>query len=163
MIFISLGTQKFQFNRLLQLMDDLKLNGLIKEEIFAQIGNSDYIPKSFEYATFLSAKEFDEKLTSCSCLVTHSGVGTILKAINNNKPIIVMPRLSKYKEHVDDHQVEIAKAFAKKNFVLMYTPETDMVNLISEAKTHTFDKYISSKKQVIERIENYLESLENNL
>ena len=41
MIFVALGTQKFQMNRLIKALDVQKGKGLIKEEIFAQIGNSD--------------------------------------------------------------------------------------------------------------------------
>ena len=156
MIFISVGTQKFQFNRLLQLMDDLIEHSLIKEEVFAQTGNSNYIPQNFKYADFLTNEEFQKKIDECQVLITHSGVGTILKGINSNKPVIVMPRLAKYKEHVDDHQVEIAKAFSGKNLCLMYQSDSDMVELISKAKTHNFDKYISSRDKVIARIEDYL-------
>ena len=36
MIFITLGSQKFQFNRLLKKVDDLIESGVIKEEVFAQ-------------------------------------------------------------------------------------------------------------------------------
>lgn len=42
MIFITLGSQKFQFNRLLKALDDLVEEGAIQEEVFAQIGYSDY-------------------------------------------------------------------------------------------------------------------------
>ena len=40
MIFITLGSQKFQFNRLLKTVDELVERGIIKEEVFAQIGFS---------------------------------------------------------------------------------------------------------------------------
>lgn len=163
MIFISLGTQKFQFNRLLQLMDDLIDHSLIEEEVFAQIGNSDYKPRNYSYTSFLSNEEFNQKLEECSLVISHSGVGTILKALNNNKAIIVVPRLAKYKEHVDNHQIEIAEAFAKKNFCLMYEENDKLEDLIKEAKNHTFDKYISSKDKVIARLEDYLATLKNNL
>lgn len=163
MIFISLGTQKFQFNRLLKLVDDLKEEGLIKEEIFAQVGNSDYKPRNYQYLDFLSNEEFTKKMEEASLIISHSGVGTILKAINKDKPIIVAPRLAKLKEHVDDHQIEIAKAFSKKNFCFIYEEGDDLVSLINKAKTHKFDKYVSSKDKVIARLEDYLARLEESL
>ena len=163
MIFISLGTQKFQFNRLLKLVDDLKEEGLIKEEIFAQVGNSDYKPRNYQYLDFLSNEEFTKKMEEASLIISHSGVGTILKSINKDKPIIVAPRLAKFKEHVDDHQIEIAKAFSKKNFCFIYEEGDDLVSLINKAKTHKFDKYVSSKDKVIARLEDYLARLEESL
>ena len=48
MIFITTGSQKFQFNRLLQKIDELVAEGTIKDEVFAQIGYSDYVPKHYE-------------------------------------------------------------------------------------------------------------------
>ena len=42
MIFITLGSQKFQFNRLLKAVDDLIEHKKIQDEVFAQTGYSDY-------------------------------------------------------------------------------------------------------------------------
>ena len=60
MIFVTLGTQKFQFNRLLRMMDDLIENKKIHERAFAQIGNSDYLPQYYEYCNFLSNNDYEE-------------------------------------------------------------------------------------------------------
>ena len=46
MIFVTLGSQKFQFNRLLRKIDDLVEEGVITEEVFAQTGASDYLPRN---------------------------------------------------------------------------------------------------------------------
>ena len=72
MIFVALGTQKFQFNRLLQMIDRLLDEGKIKETVFAQIGNSDYEPKNYKYASFLDKNEFEEQIRNCDVLITHS-------------------------------------------------------------------------------------------
>ena len=58
MIFITLGSQKFQFNRVLIKIDELVEKGLLKEQVFAQIGYSDYKPKFYEYKDFLDREEF---------------------------------------------------------------------------------------------------------
>lgn len=55
-IFITLGSQKFQFNRLLKAVDELCEKGTVDaEDVFAQIGYSDYLPKNFSYKKFLDA------------------------------------------------------------------------------------------------------------
>ena len=54
MIFVTLGSQKFQFNRLLQMVDNLNT----EEEIFAQTGYSDYKPKNYKFKDFLSRDEY---------------------------------------------------------------------------------------------------------
>lgn len=56
MIFITLGSQKFQFNRLLEYVDNLIKT--ITEKVFAQIGASDYQPRNFNYEHFWIEKIF---------------------------------------------------------------------------------------------------------
>lgn len=160
MIFIALGTQKFQFNRLLQMIDNLFDEGKINEPVYAQIGNSDYRPKNFEYGLFLDKNEFENKIKNCDVLITHSGVATIIAGLKNDKKVIVVPRLSKYGEHVDDHQVQIAQSFSEQNYVLMYTENDKLDSLINEAKCHDFAKYISQRKQMVKAISDYIRSLE---
>ena len=53
-IFITLGSQKFQFNRLLIAVDKLCEKKVIcGDDVFAQTGYSDYIPQNFGYNNFL--------------------------------------------------------------------------------------------------------------
>ncbi|XME02203.1 PssD/Cps14F family polysaccharide biosynthesis glycosyltransferase [Lachnospiraceae bacterium C1.1] len=60
MIFITLGSQMFQFNRLLKALDEQVAEGKITDELFAQIGASDYKPRNFKYKGFLNRDEFAE-------------------------------------------------------------------------------------------------------
>ena len=53
MIFITLGSQKFQFNRLLKAVDDLVETGELSDEVFAQTGYSDYQPRNYKFKQFL--------------------------------------------------------------------------------------------------------------
>lgn len=157
MIFVVLGTQKFQCNRLLRLIDDMAENGLIDEEVYAQKGHSDYEPKNYTAVDFMGKEEFDNKVEACSILITHSGVGTILTGINCCKPVIVFPRLKKYKEHVDDHQLDIARAFSRKKLVLMCGEEDDMGELITKCRNMHFEMYESQRDNMINIINNYIE------
>lgn len=139
MILVTLGTQKFEMNRLVEAVDRLATH--IEEEIFVQKGNSTYIPQNCKYADFVDTKKFAEMIEACSVLITHSGVGSIMTGIRHHRPVIVVPRLSKYKEHVDDHQEQIAEAFANKNCVLYCKDLEDLPSLIDEARNHSFDPY----------------------
>ncbi len=159
MIFVALGTQKFQFNRLLQMIDQLLDEGKIKETVFAQIGNSDYRPKNYKYASFLDKNEFEDRIRNSNLLITHSGVATIITGIKNNKKVIVVPRLAKYGEHVDDHQVQIAQSFSKQNYVMMYEENIELDLLIRKARTHEFAKYTSQRQQMIKAIRDYLDTI----
>lgn len=154
MIFVTLGTQKFQLNRLLIKLDELCKEGFIQEEVYAQIGNSDYEPENFHYVRFLDRDEFEKKIKEATLIITHSGVGSIIAALQSEKPVIVFPRLKKYREHVDNHQLEIAEAFSKKIFVLCCLDEEKLLDTIYSVKKHTFDKYISSREKIISIVKN---------
>lgn len=157
MIFVVLGTQKFQLNRLLQKLDEYVGNGLLPDEIYAQIGNSTYRPKNFRYKEFMDKQEFDETIQKAEIVIAHSGVGTIITAINAEKPIIVFPRLAKYKEHVDDHQLDIAKAFETKKYVLCCYEDDDLLEKIEKCRDYHFEEYISHQKMIVDIIRNFLE------
>ena len=113
MIFVTVGTQKFPFNRLLQAVDQLIETGIIQEPVIAQCGHSTYVPRNYEAHMFMDGVQFEKTVQDCDLLITHSGVGTILKGIALKKKIIVVPRKKSLSEHVDDHQQEIANEFEK--------------------------------------------------
>jgi len=107
MIFVTVGTQ-FSFDRLIKGVDSwLETNQSV--EVVAQIGHSAYLPKRIKFYDFIDAKEFDEKFKEAELIVSHAGTGTILKAIDYRKRIIIMPRRSKLGEHRNDHQIDGSK------------------------------------------------------
>ena len=107
-IFITLGSQKFQFNRLLKAVDELCEKGTVDaEDVFAQIGYSDYLPKNFSYKKFLDRDEFSNEMEKANIVITHGGTGAIIGAVKKGKKVIAVPRLAKYGEHVDDHQLQL--------------------------------------------------------
>ena len=154
MIFVTLGTQKFQMNRLIKAVDEIALS--VKEEIFIQRGFSDYVPKNCKYVDFLDADKYDEKISKCSILITHAGVGTIITAINNKKPIIVVPRMNKYLEHVDDHQCQIASAFSSKGCVLECRDTNRLKEYIDKAKSFDFQPYKLGESNIEETIIDFI-------
>ena len=80
------------FDRLVRLIDDAVSERLIKEPVFAQIGNGRYIPNNFEFARMLSRTQFDAHFNRASAVIGHAGIGTIGAALKIRKPLLVMPR-----------------------------------------------------------------------
>ena len=81
MIFITTGSQKFQFNRLLKKVDELIADGTIKDKVFAQSGYSEYKPVNYEYKDFMSRDEFAKKMGESTIVITHGGTGAIIGAV----------------------------------------------------------------------------------
>ena len=159
MIFVAVGTQKFQFNRLLKAVDDLVDQGVLTGEVFAQTGHSDYVPRNYGYQDFLSKDDFQSCINRCELLITHSGVATIIAGLKLRKPVVVVPRFSAHGEHVDDHQLQIAESFADKNLLLMSKNLDDLGAIVKRAGTHEFARYVSQREQVIRTVRDYLKTI----
>lgn len=156
MIFVSVGTQKFSFERLLKEIDHLINKNYIKEDVFAQIGYTDYVPENYLYKEFISEEIFDQKLRECRILITHGGVGTITKALQLEKKILIVPRMKKYHEHVDDHQIEIASAFQNRNFALSCMNINELESYIIKIQEQHFSKYLFSYAGVTKYVREFI-------
>lgn len=158
MIFITLGSQKFQFNRLLEKVDNLIESGAIREEVFAQIGYSDYIPCNFKYKKFLDHKEFADMIHKADIVITHGGSGSIVGAVKNGKKTIAVPRKVKYNEHVDDHQIQIIEQFSKKNLICACEDCDRLEDALETVKKTKYESYQSNTDDVIDSIIKFIES-----
>lgn len=156
MIFITLGSQKFQFNRLLKAVDELISDGAISDEVFAQTGYSDYEPKNYEFKQFLGRDEFADVISKTDIVITHGGTGAIVGAIKADKKVIAVPRQEKYGEHVDNHQQQIVYQFKKNDLICGIDECDELVDAIEYSKNHDFKKYESNTQTIIESIENFI-------
>ena len=104
MIFVTVGTHEQQFNRLIKAVDDLFADGTIKEEVIIQKGFSDYEPKHCKCYKLIGYKEMQKYYDEARVIITHGGPASFMDALKRGKTPIVMPRLKKYGEHVNDHQ-----------------------------------------------------------
>ena len=160
MIFVTTGSQKFQFNRLLQKIDLLIEEGVVQEEVYAQIGESDYRPKHYEYCSFLDREGFARKLQECRMVITHGGTGAIIGAVKQGKKVIAVPRLASFGEHVDDHQVQLLKEFDGMNLICACYDSEKLGDCIRDTGNRSFAGYHSNTQRILTDIENYLDAEE---
>lgn len=157
MIFITLGSQKFQFDRLLKAVDDLVERGIITEEVFAQSGYSTYVPKHYPIKPFLNRDEFTQWQEKADIVITHGGTGAIIGAVKKGKKVIAVPRLAKYGEHVDDHQLQIIEQFRSQNLICALEDGDNMEWAICYVRKHVFMSYHSNTERIILSIEQFLQ------
>lgn len=160
MIFLTVGTQ-FPFNRLVRAVDNVFGESLIDEEVFAQIGETTYKPSNFESVTSLDKKVFDEYLKKASGIIGHAGIGTIAMALDNHKPLLVMPRLKKYREVVNDHQAAIARRFSELGHILAAYDVEDLPDGIRRLKDFVPTQRKANPEVVTDRIRRFLNSLQD--
>lgn len=156
MILVTVGSQKFQFNRLLKEVDRLIENKKITDKVFAQIGVSDYKPHHCKFVKFLTQDEFNEKLDEANLVITHAGTGVIVNAIKKGKKVIAIPRLAKYGEHVDDHQIQLIKQFEELGFISSCYEIEDLEKMLKNINKKKYQKYVSNTDAIIESIKEFI-------
>jgi UDP-N-acetylglucosamine transferase subunit ALG13 len=105
LIFLTVGTQ-LSFDRLVAAVDAWAARHP-GQAIFGQIadpGAAGYRPQNFDWVADLDPAEFDARFREASHIVAHAGMGTIIGALGQAKPLLVMPRRAHLGEQRNDHQ-----------------------------------------------------------
>lgn len=157
MIFVTLGTQDKSFVRLLKAIDKEIEKGNIKDKVIVQAGLTKYESSNMEILDLVSEEKFDELIDKCDLLITHGGAGSILAGIKRNKKIIAAARLSKYKEHTNDHQRQIIKEFSQKGYILELRDFNQLGKLIEKSKSFKPKKFVSNTDNMIKLITDYID------
>lgn len=163
MIFVTVGTHEQQFNRLVEEVDKLKEDGVIKEDVFIQTGFSTYEPKHCQWSKLISYKEMNNKIKEARIIITHGGPASFIAPLQIGKIPIVVPRQEKYGEHVNDHQLEFAKNVEKrnKNIIPVYDIKELKENILNyDNIVNKIEKqYSSNTKKFVEKLETEIEKM----
>ena len=149
MILVTLGTQKQQFTRLLEYIE----NSNIKDTIIVQAGYTKFNSKKMKIFDFINYNEMNEYIEKADLIITHSGTGSIVSALKKNKKVIACARLSKYLEHVDNHQEEILDVFYQEGYILKIDEELNLDDVFKKSKSFKPKKFISNTENFIEKLE----------
>jgi beta-1,4-N-acetylglucosaminyltransferase len=130
--FVSVGNATQPFNRLIEAV--LKIAPQLPQKVMLQYGNSscpftgDCIARQF-----VKMEEFSLLIAEAELLILHAGAGSVIHAIQAGKVPVVLPRLAKYGEHVDDHQLEFARGLAEAGKVVMVEEPEDLIRAVEKA------------------------------
>ena len=156
MILVLLGTQDQSFERILKAISKQIEKGNIKDKVVAQIGKTRFTSDKITTFDFCSKEEIEDYINKARFIICHGGVGTITECIEHNKKVIVIPRLKKYKEHVNDHQVQITKEFAEKGYILPLYDVKNIEKALDDIKKFKPEKYESNNEKFKSAIINYI-------
>lgn len=159
MILVLLGTQNKPFLRLLKKVEKLKKDGIIKDDIKAQIGSTNFKSKYITCFDYVKKDKLLEYIKSASIIITHAGVGTIIECLNENKKVIVVPRKKEYKEHTNNHQVQIAKEFEEKKYVISVYNLSKLDIALSGINDFKPKKYTSNNEKFKKSIVKYIDNM----
>ena len=114
MIYVALGTMFLDFPRLILKMDEIA--SATAEETIIQIGVGKTIPKTCEHFDFKPREEVLDIQRRARVIVCHAGIGSVLDALTVRRPFIVVPRLKKFGEHMNDHQLDLSRAVERRGW-----------------------------------------------
>jgi UDP-N-acetylglucosamine transferase subunit ALG13 len=114
-ILVTVGTNEARFDRLLRAVEDLGGN----EALFVQHGPSPVRPPDAECVDFVPFDVLVEKMKEARAVITHAGVGSIMVALSLGRRPVVMPRLKRFGEAVDDHQLALGRRLDELGLVVL--------------------------------------------
>ena len=122
MIFVTVGSSKSPFDRLLRAIDTT----FFDEDVVVQHGVSSVRPRNAECVGFLDFDAFVARIEQARVVVTHAGVGSIMTSLAHGKRPVVVPRRAEFGEAVDDHQLPFARRADQLGLVELVQVETDL-------------------------------------
>lgn len=138
-VFVTVGTASFP--RLIQYID--KMAEGVEYKVIMQIGKTSFEPKhseSFDFKDYIEMCEYAQK---AKIIVSHGGIGSILMALEQRKPLIIVPRLKELGECNDNHQLEIAKYFTQIHFCHVAYNAEDIFDIINDIlSNYSSDIYV---------------------
>ena len=161
MVFVILGTQDKEFPRLLDAVEKQIKNGVIKDKVVVQAGQTKYESEYMEIFDFLPIPKFEKLMDEADLIITHGGAGSILDAIKRGKKIIAAARLAKYKEHHNDHQKQIIGEFVKQGYLLELSDFNKLDKIIEKSKNFKPKKFESNTNNMVKLIGEYIEDTNN--
>ncbi len=147
MIFVAVGTQ-FPFDRLIRYVDEWL--GEHQAQGFFGPSDGEYLPLHMQWERFMPAVQFNGHLQTASLIISHAGMGNIITALENHKPIIVMNRQHALGEHRNDHQRDGLEWMGELPGVYTATDRNTLFALLNRRDTlHSATTAPDSRRQML--------------
>lgn len=160
MIFVTVGTHEQPFNRLIQKIDELVRDGKIKDDVFMQIGYSNYEPKYTKWTKFIGYDEMSDYLKKSDVVISHGGPSTYMQVLQLGKIPIVVPRQERFNEHVNDHQLWVSKQIMEEGYSLILCTDINLLlNDINKSKGTEVNFKSSHNNEFIEAFQDEVNRL----
>jgi anti-anti-sigma factor len=134
MLLVTVGTEQYQFNALMHWVELLIKYQIIHGEVTVEYGTSTYIPNGSIAYRILPEQEFQNFVDRASLIICHCEEGTAQFLEDRDKPYVLVPRLERYREAVDNLQMEIADDFERRGIAIARSPG-DLVKFIKLRQT----------------------------
>ena len=142
MLLITVGTEQYQFNALMHWIELLSKYQLINEDVLVQYGASTHLPDGAKAYRNLSEQEFLNFVESANLIISHCDEDIAQLLEDKDAPYVLVPRLHRFREFIDNHQMEVADDFERRGIPIARSPG-DLVKFIKLRQTSSVSSKVS--------------------
>lgn len=156
--FVTVGNALQSFARLLEGVG--RIAARLPQPVIIQHGHTPTLECQCQFVAFLSMDDFIRQLDNAQVLIMHAGAGSLIHAIRAGKTPVVMPRRAVFGEHVNDHQMELARALSEAGRVVVAHDPEDLMQAVEaalawqmqEQKHHTRENAVPALVSAVGRV-----------
>jgi len=154
MIYVTVGTMFLDFPRLIRAIDQIAIDS--GEPAIVQTGMGQTVPAHCEHFGFRSREAVLAIQRDARVVVCHAGIGCVSDALNLRRPLIVVPRLKRYKEHMNDHQLDLARAVERRGWGRMILDIHELADACAHPPEAHAD-YAPARESLIDAVRDFVE------
>ncbi len=130
MIFVTVGTASF--DALIMEMDRLVAEGVIREEVVAQIGRGQYIPQHIRHFRFI--RSLNKAYEVADMIVSAGGAGTMMECVRRGLRLVVVENSGL----MEAHQSQLIGELARRGHLVWCRSLANLSQSIEEARRRSF-------------------------
>ena len=154
MIYVTIGTMHLPFARLIRKMDEIAR--ATDEKIVVQTGLDNLLPEHCEHFDFKAREEVEAIQREARVIVAHAGIGSVIDALKAGRPLVVVPRLKRFGEHNNDHQLDLAGAVERRGWGRVIT-KIDALEDACANPPPAHENYAPAKDELIRAVRSAIE------
>lgn len=161
-VLVLTGTGPRGFNRLLQAIDHLVSIKALSGQVFAQVGESSYVPENCDHRRYLDHQELVQAILESDLVITHDGAGSMAESIAAGKPTIVVPRRSDKGELTYQSEAELATHLAALSWIVLVNDPTRIPEALDSLGSLHPVPIPTSGRDPSDVLREFMESLQSN-
>ncbi len=132
MILVTVGVSNLPFDRLVAAVDGLTAHG---EKVVAQCGPARVRPRRATCFDYLPFAELEEWVSKARVVVCHAGIGSVAMCVSTGRRPVVVPRLKRLGESVDEHQVSFGRRLGELGLATVVEDVSELAGAVRSAPT----------------------------
>lgn len=151
MIFVTVGTS-LPHDELIETIDKLVSLGKVTDDVIAQIGNGNYIPKHIK--SFRFRKGIDKYLRRAEIVISNCGAGTIMENVTKGRKLVVIQN----PDITGGHEWELVSKMEKGGHLIWCRNLGELLECIERASSMQFMQFKPKRLSLQEVIRQIMSS-----